>query len=112
MHGLPEEKYQSVLKLNNETSFTQFIFFPCVSTAFPLLVCLVRLIYRFEHDRRGAYQKEEKNSKNISYIESYSPDLIFIKLNISFRFKSLLLLPRLSKHVQDLDQAFNYQSKK
>ena len=57
-------------------------------------------------------RNSKKLRKNISYIESYSPDLIIIKLNISLRFKSLLLLPRLSKHVQDLDQAFTYQRKK
>ena len=73
-------------------------------------MCLVRLIYGFEHDRR--IKNSKKIQKNISYIESYSPDLIIIKLNISLHFKSLLLLPRLSKHVQDLEQAFTYQRKK
>ena len=87
-----------------------YFFLYCISKAFSLLVCLVRLIYRFEHDR--LIKKKKLIRKNISYIESYSPDLIFIKLNISLRFKRLLLLPMLSKHVQDLDQPFTYQRKK
>ena len=86
------------------------LYFPCVSKAFSLLVCLVWLNNRFEHDR--CIKNSKKIRKNISYIESYSPDLIIIKLNISLRFKSLLLLPTLCKHVQDLDQAFTYQRKK
>ena len=40
------------------TLFTQFMFFPCVSKAFSLLVCLVRLIYRFKHDWRIKKKKK------------------------------------------------------